>query len=123
MNPIEQILNDKRVHKILANHAQIFISSTEISNDCLRISGGGIKTDSRALFMHIAKSNFPELSVSITITDNDTTGASCYMTISSFESLVDAESALLRVCLVMIDRILDGHGAPIKVYKGNYNVA
>lgn len=123
MTPIQSILHDKRIHKILANHSQIFLSQANQSHDCLMLSGSGVKTDKRSLFMHITKLSFDEISISITITDNDNTGASCYMTISSFQSLQDAESAILRVCLVMIDRILDGCGAPIEVFRGNSNVA
>lgn len=123
MTPIQSILHDTRIHKILANHAQIFISDAKQSNDCLVISGSGIKADKRSLFMHIAKLDFDQVSISITITDNNNTGASCYMTISSFESLQDAESVILRIALVMIDRILDGCGAPIQILKGNQYVS
>jgi len=72
--------------------------------------------------MHISKMSFEEIAISITITDNDNNGSTCYMTISTFNTLDDAESVILRFCLLMIDRILDGHGAPIQVFESNHYV-
>ena len=122
MTPIQSLLHDKRIHKILCNHAQIFLNEANQSNDCLMLSGSGIKTDKRSLFMHISKMSFEDIAISITITDNDNNGSTCYMTIYTFNTLDDAESVILRFCLLMIDRILDGHGAPIQVFESNHYV-
>ena len=102
-----EVLSDKDMQNILAKKAVIFLPEIQQHEGCLWVSGSGIFSSYRSMFVNVEHLEYGELKVSVTITDNDR-GRTNYLIWGYGDS--EDKASIGRMLVFLIDDILEGRG-------------
>ena len=101
------VLSDRDMQNILAKKAVIFSPEVQQHEGCLWVSGSGIFSSYRSMFVNVEHLEYGELKVSVTITDNDR-GRTNYLIWGYGDS--EDKASIGRMLVFLIDDILEGRG-------------
>lgn len=102
-----EVLSDRDMQNILAKKAVIFSPEIQQHEGCLWVSGSGIFSSYRTMFVNVEHLEYGELKVSVTITDNDR-GRTNYLIWGYGDS--EDKASIGRMLVFLIDDILEGRG-------------
>lgn len=102
-----EVLSDRDMQDILAKKAVIFSPEIQQHEGCLWISGSGIFSSYRTMFVNVEHLEYGELKVSVTITDMDR-GRTNYLIWGYGDS--EDKASIGRMLVFLIDDILEGRG-------------
>ena len=102
-----EVLSDRDMQNILAKKAVIFSPKIQQHEGCLWVSGSGIFSSYRTMFVNVEHLEYGELKVSVTITDNDR-GRTNYLIWGYGDS--EDKASIGRMLVFLIDDILEGRG-------------
>jgi hypothetical protein len=102
-----EVLSDRGMQNILAKKAVIFSPEMQQHEGCLWVSGSGIFSSYRSMFVNLEHLEYGEVKVSVTITDDDF-GRTNYLVWGYGDS--EDKASIGRMLVFLIDDILDGRG-------------
>lgn len=102
-----EILSDRDVQDILAKKAVIFSPQTKQHEGCLWVTGSGIFSSYRSMFVSLEHLEYGEVKVSVTITD-DERGRTNYLVWGYGDG--EDKASISRMLIFLIDDILEGRG-------------
>lgn len=102
-----EILSDRDVQDILAKKAVIFSPQTQQHEGCLWVTGSGIFSSYRSMFVSLEHLEYGEVKVSVTITD-DERGRTNYLVWGYGDG--EDKASISRMLIFLIDDILEGRG-------------
>lgn len=103
----QEILADRDLHQILAKKAIIFSAETKQHEGCLWITGSGIFSSYRTMFVNVEQEEYGALTVTVTITDDDT-GRTNYLVWGYGDN--EDKASIAQMLLFLIEDILNGRG-------------
>ena len=106
---MNEALQDRRVHSILAKKAQIFSPDSHQSEGCLWLTGGGVYTAYRQMFVYISPLE-GRVKVSVTITDDDV-GLTNYL-VWGYGNDED-KASVTKMLIFLVEDIVSGNGMPV----------
>ena len=110
-----EAIKDRRLQMILAKKAEIFSAEPYAVEDCLWITGSGVMTAYRQMFVHITQ-GLDEVNISVTIT-NDDRGLTNFLTWGYGD--IQDKAAITKMLIFLIEDILNGNGQEVReVIKG-----
>ena len=108
---MNQALSDRRLQSLLAKKAQIFSPETMHQEDCLWITGAGVYTAYRQMFVALAQID-ESVRLSVTITDDDI-GKTNYLIWAYGDS--EDKASVTQMLIFLIEDILGGNGQDVMV--------
>ena len=108
---MNQALSDKRLHTLLAKKAQIYSPETIQAEDCLWVTGTGVYSAYRQMFIALAQID-ESVRVSVTITDDDV-GKTNYL-IWAYGDAED-KASVTQMMIFLIEDILGNNGQEVYV--------
>jgi len=106
-----QSLSDRRLHGLLAKKAQIYSPEFMHAEDCLWVTGSGVYTAYRQMFIALAQIE-ESVRVSVTITDDDI-GKTNYLLWAYGD--VEDKASVTQMLIFLIEDILSGNGQEVIV--------
>lgn len=106
-----QSLSDRRLHGLLAKKAQIYSPEFIQSEGCLWVTGSGVYTAYRQMFITLAQID-ESVQVSVTITDDDV-GKTNYLVWAYGD--VEDKASVTQMLIFLIEDILSGNGQEVFV--------
>jgi len=108
---MNKALSDRRLQSLLAKKAQIYSPETMHQEDCLWITGAGVYTAYRQMFVALAQID-ESVRVSVTITDDDI-GKTNYLIWAYGDS--EDKASVTQMLIFLIEDILGGNGQDVMV--------
>lgn len=108
---MNKALSDRRLQSLLAKKAQIYSPETMHQEECLWITGAGVYTAYRQMFVALAQID-ESVRVSVTITDDDI-GKTNYLIWAYGDS--EDKASVTQMLIFLIEDILGGNGQDVMV--------
>jgi len=108
-----QILMDSSFQAILARKAVIYSSTSTCYDGCLWLTGTGVFSSERSMFVSLTQESFDQIGISVTITDDDT--GSTNDLLWGYGDL-DNKPIITQMLLILIQDIIDGGGERVSVH-------
>lgn len=108
-----QILMDSSFQAILARKAVIYSPTSTCYDGCLWLTGTGVFSSERSMFVSLTQESFDQIGISITITDDDT--GSTNDLLWGYGDL-DNKPIITQMLLILIQDIIDGGGERVSVH-------
>lgn len=108
---MNQALSDKRLHSLLAKKAQIYSPEAIQAEDCLWVTGTGVYSAYRQMFIALAQID-ESVRVSVTITDDDV-GKTNYLIWAYGDS--EDKASVTQMMIFLIEDILGNNGQEVYV--------
>jgi len=105
-----ECLQDRKLQSLLAKKAQIFSPQYIAENNCLWITGGGVFTSYRQMFISVRQVTEEAVKVSVTIVDDDK-GHTNFLIWGYGDS--ENKSSVMQMLIFIIEDILAGGGEEV----------
>lgn len=109
---LNEVLADRALHSLLAKKAIIFSPEYIAEDGCLWITGTGVFSSYRSMFVSIEQLNFDAIRVSVTLTDDDS-GRTNFLIWGYGDS--QDRAAISQMLVFLIEDILSGRGERVTV--------
>ena len=107
-----EVLSDRDMQNILAKKAVIFSPEFQQYEGCLWVTGSGIFSSYRSMFVNVEHTHFGEVKVTVTVTEDDR-GRTNYLVWGYGDS--EDKASIGRMLVFLIDDILEGRGERVTV--------
>lgn len=108
-----QILTDSSFQAILARKAVIYSPTSTCYDGCLWLTGTGVFSSQRSMFVSLVQEDFDQISMSLTLTDDDT--GSTNQLLWGYGDL-ENKPIITQMLLILIQDLIDGGGERVSVH-------
>ena len=110
---MNEALSDRRLHSLIAKKAHIFSPDSHVAENCLWLTGGGVYTAYRQMFVYLEQLD-NEVKVSVTITDDDV-GLTNYLVWGYGDN--EDKPSVTKMLIFLIEDIVNGNGMPVATHS------
>tara|TARA_R110000796_G_scaffold18299_1_gene55444 strand:+ start:427 stop:822 length:396 start_codon:yes stop_codon:yes gene_type:complete len=107
-----KILTDSSFQALLAKKAVIYSPTSACYDGCLWLTGTGVFSSERSMFVSLAQEDFDQISISLTLTDDDT--GSTNQLLWGYGDL-ENKPIITQMLLILIQDLIDGGGERVSV--------